>query len=45
MKENETLNILEDEILGLMERKPPNYEILVTQIKEIIKKTLEEKNE
>ena len=45
MKENETLNILEDEILGLMERKPSGYETLISQIKEIIKKTLEEKNE
>ena len=45
MKENETLNILEDEILDLMERKSPGYEILIAQIKEIIKKTLEEKNE
>ena len=45
MKENETLNILEDEILELMERKPPGNEDLIVQIKEIIKKILEEKNE
>ena len=45
MKKDETLNILEDEILDLIERKPPNYKILIVQIKEIIKNILEKENE